>query len=300
MNVDIKKAIESIVKEPPVFVIAADSDGNLVFKTPLYTYQDQAMKFAPKNFKDDFKHSMSLAGLGISGEAGEVTDYIKKVIHHRHSLNKEKLKEELGDVCWYIAFTCDLIGCRLEDVLRQNIEKLSRRYPHGFNSEDSIHREKETMPTANVGEQVPNNANLTKEYIRILGDIEETTVAARRQCVSLKDINYCRQREVAIDYAIRLMKQQLEELTMPDNNASKDPPQNCKCNDNCKCNTNSIQADQKEIAIKMIDKEIGALKQFLITLMTVAMENQDRETLNIVITIYSIIRDWTRVQKGEK
>ena len=287
MNVDIKKAIESIVKEPPVFVIAADSDGNLVFKTPLYTYQDQAMKFAPKNFKDDFKHSMSLAGLGISGEAGEVTDYIKKVIHHRHSLNKEKLKEELGDVCWYIAFTCDLIGCRLEDVLRQNIEKLSRRYPHGFNSEDSIHREKETMPTANVGEQVPNNANLTKEYIRILGDIEKTTVTSRRQYASLKDIN-------------RLMKQQLEELTMPDNNASKDPPQNCKCNDNCKCNTNSIQADQKEIAIKMIDKEIGALKQFLITLMTVAMENQDRETLNIVITIYSIIRDWTRVQKGEK
>ena len=200
MHVDIKKAIESIAKEPPVFVIAADSDGNIVFKTPFYTYQEQAMKFAPKNFKDDFKKSMSLAGLGISGEAGEVTDYIKKVIHHGHSLNKEKLKEELGDVCWYIAFTCDLIGCRLEDVLRENIEKLSRRYQHGFNSEDSIHREKEIIPTANVDEQVPHNANLTKEYIHILGDIEETTVAARRQCVSLKDINYCRQREVAIDY----------------------------------------------------------------------------------------------------
>ena len=33
MNVDIKKAIESIAKEPPVFVIAADSGGNLIFKT---------------------------------------------------------------------------------------------------------------------------------------------------------------------------------------------------------------------------------------------------------------------------
>lgn len=138
MNVDIKKAIEAIAKEPPVFVVSADSDGNLVLKTPIDTYQEQAMKFAPKNFKNDFKNSMSLAGLGISGEAGEVTDYIKKIIHHKHPLNKEKLKEELGDVCWYIAFTCDLIGCRLEDVLRENIEKLSKRYPHGFNSEDSI------------------------------------------------------------------------------------------------------------------------------------------------------------------
>ncbi|MBR1858342.1 MAG: hypothetical protein IJ797_02450, partial [Selenomonadaceae bacterium] len=39
-------------------------------------YQNQAMKFAPQKYKEDFKNSMSLAGLGISGEAGEVTDYI--------------------------------------------------------------------------------------------------------------------------------------------------------------------------------------------------------------------------------
>ena len=40
----------------------------------------------------------------ISVEVEEVTDYLKKVIFHKHELLKEKLAEELGDVLWYITY----------------------------------------------------------------------------------------------------------------------------------------------------------------------------------------------------
>lgn len=39
--------------------------------------------------------------LGMIGELGEIADMIKKHIYQGHTLNKEKLKEEIGDFMWY-------------------------------------------------------------------------------------------------------------------------------------------------------------------------------------------------------
>ena len=81
--------------------------------------------------------------LGLSGEAGEVTDYIKKVLYHGHKLDKSVLCKELGDVMWYIAALADAAGLTLEKVARVNIDKLRARYPDGFSQEKSINREEE-------------------------------------------------------------------------------------------------------------------------------------------------------------
>jgi len=78
--------------------------------------------------------------LGLTGEAGEVADLIKKEIFHGHKFKVEDLIKELGDVCWYLALTCHSIGVSLEYVMEQNIEKLKKRYPEGFSSEASINR----------------------------------------------------------------------------------------------------------------------------------------------------------------
>lgn len=78
--------------------------------------------------------------LGLTGEAGEVSDMIKKHIFHGHDLNRDELVKELGDCAWYLALLCNAIGISLEDVLITNIEKLKRRYPEGFSSEASINR----------------------------------------------------------------------------------------------------------------------------------------------------------------
>lgn len=86
--------------------------------------------------------NLTYAALGLSGEAGEVTDYIKKVVFHKHDMSKEKIAEELGDVLWYITYTAALIGYSLEDIAKMNIEKVHRRYPEGWDTEKSRNREK--------------------------------------------------------------------------------------------------------------------------------------------------------------
>lgn len=79
-------------------------------------------------------------GLGISGEAGEVSDLIKKEYYHGHPRNPEKVLEELGDTLYYLSVAAWYYGYTLEEVARANNEKLSKRYPNGFESERSINR----------------------------------------------------------------------------------------------------------------------------------------------------------------
>ena len=78
--------------------------------------------------------------LGLTGEAGEVADMVKKYIFHGHDLDIDALIKEIGDVCWYIALLCTAIGEDMESVMSKNIEKLKKRYPEGFSSEASINR----------------------------------------------------------------------------------------------------------------------------------------------------------------
>lgn len=80
--------------------------------------------------------------MGLNGESGECIDLVKKHIFQKHPLNKEKLAKELGDVAWYLATTAYAIGYNLETIMQMNIDKLKARYPDGFDSERSQHREK--------------------------------------------------------------------------------------------------------------------------------------------------------------
>lgn len=72
------------------------------------------------------------AALSMGGESGEVIDIIKKWIGQEAPLDKVHLMEELGDVLWSVAKICDSIGVYMSDVMTQNIDKLWKRYPDGF------------------------------------------------------------------------------------------------------------------------------------------------------------------------
>lgn len=78
--------------------------------------------------------------LGLTGEAGEVADIIKKHVFHGHDLNKDEIIKELGDVCWYVALLSHAINVPLEEILQKNIDKLKKRYPEGFTEHNSINR----------------------------------------------------------------------------------------------------------------------------------------------------------------
>lgn len=79
--------------------------------------------------------------LGLTGESGEVADLVKKALMQGHMLDSEHIIKELGDICWYIAETATALGCDLETIMQINIDKLKNRYPEGFETERSQHRE---------------------------------------------------------------------------------------------------------------------------------------------------------------
>jgi len=79
--------------------------------------------------------------MGLCGESGEAIDIVKKWLAQGHELDKEKLAKELGDIAWYLAETATALDMNLEDIFAANIRKLKKRYPEGFDSERSIHRE---------------------------------------------------------------------------------------------------------------------------------------------------------------
>ena len=78
--------------------------------------------------------------MGLCGEAGEAIDIVKKHLAQGHELDREKLIKELGDVAWYLAETATALDIDLEEVLTRNIEKLKKRYPEGFKTENSVNR----------------------------------------------------------------------------------------------------------------------------------------------------------------
>lgn len=89
---------------------------------------------------------LTIMGLGIAGEAGEVADLIKKEVGHGHPRNREKMAKELGDVLWYLSAIAEEYGYSLSEIATMNIEKLKARYPEGFTVERSINRFEEGLP----------------------------------------------------------------------------------------------------------------------------------------------------------
>ena len=101
-------------------------------------YERLAMRTA--NFNGTEKEMLIEVGLGITGEAGEVADMIKKHVRQGHALDKEHLAKELGDVAWYLALGCRVLNVPMEVVLQANIDKLAARYPNGFETAKSVNR----------------------------------------------------------------------------------------------------------------------------------------------------------------
>ena len=83
------------------------------------------------------------AALGLAGESGEIADHVKKVMFHGHPLDdptRDKIAKEIGDILWYCAMGAQGIGLGLGDIARMNVEKLKKRYPEGFSTDNSLNR----------------------------------------------------------------------------------------------------------------------------------------------------------------
>lgn len=72
------------------------------------------------------------AGIGMATEAGEFLDALKKHIFYGKELDRVNLKEEMGDLFWYLAIACDELEVEFEPLMETNIAKLKARYGEKF------------------------------------------------------------------------------------------------------------------------------------------------------------------------
>ena len=79
-------------------------------------------------------HRLLTAAVGMSAEAGEFTEVVKKIIFQGKPVTEENLfhlKRELGDVMWYVAQACMGLNVSLDEIIEMNVDKLKSRYPGG-------------------------------------------------------------------------------------------------------------------------------------------------------------------------
>ena len=103
---------------------------------------DEYQQLAARTLGRDRTHEQQLANaaLGLTGEAGEVAEVIKKHLFHATPLDQDALVKELGDCLWYVAAFATVLDLSLDDIAQRNIDKLRRRYPDGFDTERSRNR----------------------------------------------------------------------------------------------------------------------------------------------------------------
>ena len=92
------------------------------------------------------------AVLGITTEAGELLDVFKKAIFYGRNVDWENVKEEIGDIMWYIAILCDDRGLDLAEILEMNRNKLHKRYEGGFSEGKANERNLEAEREAMIGD----------------------------------------------------------------------------------------------------------------------------------------------------
>ena len=119
MSVDTQRYLEFVNA-----VTSQQSKDNEAFVTRIKELQEQ-------NFPTE---RLLTAAVGMSAEAGEFTEIVKKIIFQGKPVNEENLfhlKRELGDIMWYVAQACIGLDISLDEIMEMNVEKLVARYPGG-------------------------------------------------------------------------------------------------------------------------------------------------------------------------
>jgi len=91
--------------------------------------------------------------LGLQTEAAEFSDQLKKHIFYGKPLDTTNLKEELGDIMWYMAIAMDILDTTFSQEQKRVISKLKVRYPSKFTQEQAedrnLKKEREVLENAN-------------------------------------------------------------------------------------------------------------------------------------------------------
>jgi NTP pyrophosphatase (non-canonical NTP hydrolase) len=128
-------------KDPPGFV-TKPADRCAEHAHTMLNYVDNAMRSLspPETYKPppmDLFHSVC----GVMTESGELMDALKRYCFYDKDMDPVNLKEEYGDLLWYIALGCKYLGCNMAELMDMNIRKLAKRYPDKFSKQDAVCRD---------------------------------------------------------------------------------------------------------------------------------------------------------------
>lgn len=105
------------------------------------TYQKTIRKTAIYPHQGD---NLAYPALGLTGEAGEVADKVKKLIRDAGGKlsdpRREEMIKELGDVLWYLAALASELGVNLDEVALKNVQKVIDRKARGVLTGDGDNR----------------------------------------------------------------------------------------------------------------------------------------------------------------
>ena len=105
------------------------------------TYQKSIRKTAIYPHQGD---NLAYPALGLTGEAGEVADKVKKLIRDAGGVlsqdRREEMIKELGDVLWYLAALATELKVDLDEVAQKNITKVEDRKSRGVTSGEGDNR----------------------------------------------------------------------------------------------------------------------------------------------------------------
>jgi NTP pyrophosphatase (non-canonical NTP hydrolase) len=98
-------------------------------------YKDKALRTDYADYSDfhtgDVSARLDYASMGLVTESAKVLDIIKKSKKSLAPLDKDKLKEELGDLLWYLNLTLDELNISFDELMESSLAKIDRKHPEG-------------------------------------------------------------------------------------------------------------------------------------------------------------------------
>jgi NTP pyrophosphatase (non-canonical NTP hydrolase) len=113
---------------------------------------------------------------GISGEAGELLDAIKKAAIYNKSLDMENVIEELGDLEFYMEGLRKTLNISRNQCLEANMEKLYKRYPGYKYSDESAQKRKDKESERHPSEHAVDN---DVPRLHTKGQVEKRSILAK-------------------------------------------------------------------------------------------------------------------------
>lgn len=100
-----------------------------------------------KKYPDTPDMEFCHAAMGVTGEAGELCDALKKIAIYGNEPDRENIIEELGDLNFFMTDIQNKFNISDEEIIEANVKKLQKRYPKGYSNQAAQERADKIIST---------------------------------------------------------------------------------------------------------------------------------------------------------